>query len=329
MDQLLELIKNKTAVQVLREFTELQNQSWPLAATNYEGLKSVKEKQFQFEGFQVKVQFNPERMRSSAAKVDKQSIAERKCFLCNENHPVEQQAIAFGDQYVILVNPFPIFRTHFTISSNAHIDQQFLPNVKSMFEIAAAMEGFTVFYNGPECGASAPDHLHFQAGESSFMPVTEEYEQMKRPSGRQLFKGNETSVWAFDNYLRKMVSVETRSISEGLEVIEVFYRRFYEMQPEKAEPMLNVLCSFTGGKWTIHLFPRKLHRPSHFFAEGNDQLLISPASVDFGGVFITPRKEDFDKITKGDIEDIFSQVSLNQDTFLELTENIRKDLKSN
>ena len=322
MDQLLELIKNRSAVQVLREFTELQKLNWPLAATNYEGLKSVEEKQFQFDGFQVKVQFNPERMRSSAAKVDKQSIAERKCFLCNENRPVEQNAIAFGDQYVILVNPFPIFKTHFTISSNVHVDQQFLPNVKSMFEIAAAMEGFTVFYNGPECGASAPDHLHFQAGESSFLPVAEEYELLKNHSGRQLFSGKETSVWAFDNYLRKMVSVETHSVDEGLAIIEVFYKRFHELQPEKAEPMLNVLCSFSGGKWTVHLFPRKLHRPSHFFAEGIDQLLISPASVDFGGVFITPRKEDFDKITKKDIVAIFSEVSLNQNVFKELTENL-------
>jgi ATP adenylyltransferase/5',5'''-P-1,P-4-tetraphosphate phosphorylase II len=329
MDQLLDIIANtkKTTVRILGEFIESQKLAWPLAAANYEGLKSVEDKQFQFDGFQVKVQFNPERMRSSAAKVDKQSIAERKCFLCNENRPVEQQAIAFGDQFVILVNPFPIFRTHFTISSNAHIDQQFLPNVKSMFEITAAMEGFTVFYNGPECGASAPDHLHFQAGESSFMPVTEEYEQMKKHSGRQLFSGNETTVWTFDNYLRKMVSVETRSISEGLDVIEVFYKRFQELHPEKAEPMLNVLCSFSSGHWTIHLFPRKLHRPSQFFAEGNDQLLISPASVDFGGVFITPRKDDFDKITKEDIVDIFEQVSLDQDSFKKMTEKMKSELK--
>ncbi len=321
MEQLLEIIAktNKTPYQILTEFVENEKLLWPLAATNYEGLNSVEEKQFQFDGFRVKVQFNRERMRSSAAKVDKQSIADRKCFLCNENRPAEQQAIAFGDQFVILVNPFPIFRTHFTISSNAHVDQQFLPNLKSMFEIAAAMEGFTVFYNGPECGASAPDHLHFQAGESGFLPINEEFEQLKQHSGQVIFSGSEATVWSFDNYLRKMVSVETCSINEGSAIIEVFCRQFHELQPEKSEPMLNVLCSFSAGVWTIHLFPRKLHRPTQFFDEGNGQLLISPASVDFGGVFITPRKEDFDKIKKEDIEDIFSQITLNQDTFLELT----------
>ncbi|MDP3431530.1 MAG: DUF4922 domain-containing protein [Bacteroidota bacterium] len=325
MNQLLELIRKKSAAQVLREFAELQKLSWPLAATNYEGLKTVKEKQFQFDGFQVKVQFNPERMRSSAAKVDKQSIAERKCFLCIDNRPAEQDAIAFGNQFLILVNPFPIFNTHFTISCNSHIDQRFIPNVRSLLELARAMEGFTVFYNGPECGASAPDHLHFQAGENGFMPIGDEFDRLKS-SARKLFSGSTADVWAFDNYLRKMISVETNSMEVALKIIGIYYTHFQAMQPEKMEPMMNALCTFSGGKWTIHLFPRKLHRPRQFFAEGNDQLLISPASVDFGGVFITPRKVDFDKITIKDIEDIYNQVSLNPDAFQELTEKIRQDL---
>lgn len=327
MEQLLDIISrtNKSSNQIFHEFVESEKLLWPLAAANYNGLMSVEEKQFQFDGFQIKVQFNPERMRSSAAKVDKQSIAARKCFLCSENRPAEQDAIAFGDDFLILVNPFPIFQTHFTITCNSHIDQRFIPNVKSMLEIAAAMEGFTVFYNGPECGASAPDHLHFQAGESSFMPIAAEFEQLKSTS-RQLYSGAETQVWAFDHYLRKMISVETSSLDEALRIIGIYYTHFQAMQPEKVEPMMNALCSFSDGKWTIHLFPRKLHRPRQFFAEGNDQLLISPASVDFGGVFITPRKEDFDKITEEDIENIFNQVSLNQDTFQELTEKIRQDL---
>ncbi|MDP2891438.1 MAG: DUF4922 domain-containing protein, partial [Bacteroidota bacterium] len=251
--------------------------------------------------------------------------AARKCFLCGENRPAEQDAIAYGEHFLILVNPFPIFKNHFTISCNSHIDQRFIPNVQSFLELARAMEGFTVFYNGPECGASAPDHLHFQAGESSFMPIATEFEKLKSIS-RQLYSGAETQVWAFDNYLRKMISVETTSLEEGLRIIGIYYTHFQAMQPEKVEPMMNALCTFSDGKWTIHLFPRKLHRPRQFFAEGNDQLLISPASVDFGGVFITPRKEDFDKISKAVIVDIFKQVSLNQDAFQELTEKIGQDL---
>jgi ATP adenylyltransferase/5',5'''-P-1,P-4-tetraphosphate phosphorylase II len=327
MAQLLDIIKetNQPASQILTEFVKSEKLLWPLAAANYKGLNSVEEKQFQFDGFQIKVQFNPERMRSSAAKVDKKSIAARKCFLCNENRPVEQDAIAFGDDYLILVNPFPIFKTHFTISCNSHIDQRFIPNVRALLELAQAMEGFTVFYNGPECGASAPDHLHFQAGENGFMPVADDFERLK-PTARKLFSGELADVWAFDDYLRKLISIETVSIDEALRIIAIYYGHFQAMQPEKVEPMMNALCSFSGGKWIIHFFPRKLHRPSQFFAEGNDQLLISPASVDFGGVFITPRKEDFEKITKDDIADIFNQVTLNQDTFQELSEKIRLDL---
>ena len=327
MAQLIELSSktHKTAKQILGEFTESQIQTWPLAAANFKGLEKVEEKSFQFNGFQVRAQFNPERMRSSVAEVDKQSIAARKCFLCDENRPPEQDAIAFGDDFLILVNPFPIFKNHFTISCNRHVDQRFIPNVKMLLDLAEAMEGFTVFYNGPECGASAPDHLHFQAGESSFIPVTDDFERIK-PSGRILFLGKNTGVWAFDHYLRKMISVETNSMDEGLKVIDLYYKHFEAMQPEKIEPMMNALCSFSSGKWTIHLFPRKAHRPSHFYEEGEKQILISPGSVDFGGVFILPRHVDFDKITKENIVDILAQVCVSQDTFMELIEKMQNDL---
>ena len=329
MDQLLDIIKitNKPATQVLHEFVEAEKLIWPLAAANYKGLEKVEEKSFQFDGFQVMAQFNPERMRSSVAEVDKQSIAARKCFLCSENRPPEQDGISFGDDFLILVNPFPIFKNHFTISCNRHIDQRFIPNVKTLLELAKAMERFTVFYNGPECGASAPDHLHFQAGESNFMPIYEDFDHLKH-TARKLYSNDQTDVWAFDNYLRKMISIEINSMEEALKVINIYYKYFAAMQPEKVEPMMNVLCSFSDGWWTIHLFPRKAHRPTHFYEEGEKQILISPGSVDFGGVFILPRREDFDKISKENIVDILAQVCVDQDTFWELTEKISSDLNS-
>ncbi len=329
MAQLVDLIQNtnKTPTQILGEFTESQVQSWPLAAKNFKGLQKVEEKSFQFDGFEIRAQFNPERMRSSSAEVDKKSIAARKCFLCNGNRPKEQDAIAFGDDFLILVNPFPIFKNHFTISCNRHTDQRFIPNAKRLLELAKAMEGYTVFYNGPECGASAPDHLHFQAGESTFMPITSDFDRLKQ-SARKLYSGAKTEVWAFDNYLRKMISIESASMEEALKIVGIYYSPFQAMQPEKAEPMMNALCSWSNGRWTIHLFPRKAHRPSHFYAEGESQILISPGSVDFGGVFILPRREDFDKISKENIVDILAQVCVDQDTFIELTEKIRTDMEN-
>lgn len=317
----------KSGRQLLLDFQTLQLGVWPMAAANYEGLRKIEEKSFVFSGFRVKVQFNPERIRSSAAKVDQKSIAERACFLCGKNRPAEQKVVEWEGRYHILLNPFPIFRHHFTIAAIEHIDQRFYGGMVDMLMIAADMEGFTLFYNGPECGASAPDHLHFQAGENSFMPVESEFKKLKTNDNNLLLSTEKSKIWAFDHYLRNMVSIETSDMIEGIKALEFIFDKLGTFQPEKEEPMLNVLCYFREGRWIIHLFPRKLHRPSHFFAEGGAQILLSPASVDFGGVFITPRKEDFDKITAADIADIFGQVTLDKVNFEQLKESISNELK--
>ncbi len=317
----------KSGRKLLLDFQTLQLEIWPMAASNYSGLQKIEEKSFFFSGFRIKVQFNPERIRSSAAKVDQKSIEERACFLCDENRPAEQKSIDWEGRYNILLNPYPIFRHHFTIASIEHTDQRFYGGMVDMLMIAADLEGFTLFYNGPECGASAPDHLHFQAGENSFLPVETEFKKLKSNNSCILIASEKTTVWAFDNYLRKMISVETSDLIEGIKTIEFIFNKLSTFQPGKEEPMINVLCWFREGKWTIHLFPRKLHRPSQFYTEGEAQLLISPASVDFGGVFITPRKEDFDKISAHDIADIFAQVTIDQPLFDQVKTAIRHELK--
>lgn len=307
-----------------KNFLIEQNHTWKLSADNYRGLNHVEERTFNFDGFRIKVQFNPERMSSSVAKVDTQSIAARKCFLCGENRPAEQMSLDLGNDFILLVNPFPIFKTHFTIPSVQHIPQRFISSLKAMLTISQQMEEYLLFYNGPECGASAPDHLHFQAGETGFLPVESEFNTLKAIPGSLLHQSDQLKIWAFDNYLRKMISFETGALDQTIEAITTVYERFSQMQPQKAEPMINLLCYFSKGKWVVHLFPRKLHRPSQFFAEGDKQLLISPASVDFGGVFITPRREDFDKIRIEDIADMFNQVSLDEENFQILKETIGK-----
>jgi ATP adenylyltransferase/5',5'''-P-1,P-4-tetraphosphate phosphorylase II len=305
-----------------RDFLLEQNQTWEMSAINYRGLDLVEEKEFLIDGYKIKVQFNPQRIRSSAAKVDQHSIAARKCFLCAENRPVVQKSLDLGNDFILLVNPFPIFQTHFTIPSIHHIPQLLIPSLKVMFDIARQMEGYLLFYNGPECGASAPDHLHFQAGEAGFLPVESEVERLKLTDGSLLTDNKNLKIWAFSGYLRKMITVETDILNQGIAAIEKVFTRFREIQSEKVEPMVNLLCYFKEGKWIIHLFPRKLHRPEQYFAQGEDQLLISPASVDFGGVFITPRREDFDKITAEDVIDIFNQTSLDNENFQILRQTI-------
>ena len=156
------------------------------------------------------------------------------------------------------------------------------------------------------------------------MPVEEEFETMKFQSESLLCHSDALKIWAFGNYIRKMISFETDDLKLGISAVEYLIRGFSEIQPEKVEPMMNLLCHFKDEKWILHLFPRKLHRPSQYFEQGDKQLLISPGAVDFGGVFITPRREDFDKITATDILDIFRQVSLDEAGFQYLRQSISK-----
>ncbi|PKQ66820.1 hypothetical protein BZG01_09860 [Labilibaculum manganireducens] len=326
INKLENLLEEKSSTQILGDFLNDQLINWPLATGNYKGLEKVEEKEFQFDGYTIKVQFNPERIRSSAAKVDQKSIENRACFLCLDKLPKEQAGIAQGDDFVILVNPFPIIPQHFTIPKVDHVDQSFEENVSGMLSLAKNMQGYTLFYNGPKCGASAPDHMHFQAGNKDFMPVETEYAVLKNLQSELLSNSNQFEMRAFSNYLRKMISIESESEIEMMKAVSVFYQTFSVMQPEEKEPMLNAICSFVDGKYSMHLFPRKLHRPSQYFAEGDQQLLISPASVDFGGVFITPRREDFEKITSDDIVDIFKQVSVDDEFFQSLCKKLRVNL---
>ncbi len=326
IDKLENLLDDRTSVEVLSDFLQQQVIDWPLASGNYKGLEKVEEKEFQFDGFTIKVQFNPERIRSSAAKVDKKSIANRNCFLCLDKLPSGQSGIAQANDFVILVNPFPIIKAHFTIPKVDHVDQCFRDNLSSMLLLAKDMQGYTLFYNGPKCGASAPDHMHFQAGNKDFMPVEQEYFSMKYTQAEILKGSSKLEVRAFHNYLRKMISIESESSDEMIKAVSAVYSEFSQMQSDEKEPMLNAICSFVDGKYLMHLFPRKLHRPAQYFAEGNEQLLISPASVDFGGVFITPRREDFDKITEDDIADIFNQVSVDNKFFNQLCDSVKKNL---
>ncbi|WP_461630981.1 DUF4922 domain-containing protein [Labilibaculum euxinus] len=326
INKLENLLEEKSSTQILGDFLNDQLRNWPLATGNYKGLEKVEEKEFQFDGYKIKVQFNPERIRSSAAKVDQKSIENRACFLCLDKLPKEQGGIAQGDDFVILVNPFPIIPQHFTIPKIDHVDQSFEENVSGMLSLAKNMQGYTLFYNGPKCGASAPDHMHFQAGNKYFMPVETEYAVLKNLQSELLSDSNQFEMRAFPNYLRKMISIESENEKEMMKAVSVFYQTFSAMQPEEKEPMLNAICFFSDGKYSMHLFPRKLHRPSQYFAEGDQQLLISPASVDFGGVFITPRREDFEKITSEDIVDIFKQVSVDDEFFGTLCEKLRAKL---
>lgn len=282
-------------IQVNNLFTS-QLQNWELAQKNFSDLHSVCSKTVDFGTFQIVVQFNPARMVSSGAKVDSKTIAERPCFLCAENRPQEQQGVGFGD-YTILVNPFPIFPQHFTIPRRKHVPQLIKPYFADMLTLAQALPELVIFYNGAKCGASAPDHMHFQAGTKLFLPVVQDYFRLKTSVVN-------TPYFTIPTYLRTVVVLESQTIASA----ERDFCELYSMlQVDSEEPMMNVVCFYKNNTFYTLVFPRANFRPWQYTAEGDEQLLVSPATVEMSGVFITPVHAHFERITKDDIRDILQQ----------------------
>jgi ATP adenylyltransferase/5',5'''-P-1,P-4-tetraphosphate phosphorylase II len=299
---------------------ENQLRDWELASVNYHDLNKIRVKVFSFENFEISLQFNPKRMLSSAAKVDARSIEARPCFLCSHNRPVQQQGIIFRDDYIILVNPFPIFPKHLTVPSLVHRDQRIRENFADMLHLSRALPGYVVFYNGPLCGASAPDHFHFQAGLKGLMPLERDFSD----PGRCIFleKRDGIKLYRWQQYLRNLLTMQGKDLPALTGFFNKLYAQLQALQTGSGEPMMNILAWFENDEWVVHVFPRKMHRPSQYFEEGSRKIVISPASVDLGGAFIVPRQEDFEKIGSGDIADILRQVCLDDTGFMELMKGI-------
>jgi hypothetical protein len=329
-------VLNKSFSKNISEFFKAQMGEWELAAGNFRQLENVKTRHLLFGGFEVLVQFNPERLKSTAAKTDSDSIQARPCFLCEKNRPPQQREMPFDDQFTVLVNPYPIFRRHLTIVSRNHVEQRIMNSFGSMLSIAGALPDYVVFYNGPQCGASAPDHLHFQAVSRGYMPLEKDYESQQFT--HRILSGPGYGILNWTGYLRGIITLEGREKKTLESLFESVYESLQpgpvsqpgtEPEPEpgtvsqpepggqsrnsEAEPMMNILVYRTGETLTVHIFPRKQHRPRQFYASGRDKITISPASVDLGGLVITPREEDFHKVTENDIADIFRQVCLQEE----------------
>ena len=315
---------------------------WETARNNYEALKQVKTKELDVNGAKFKVQFNPARIVSSGAKVDAKSIQERKCFLCAENRPKVQEGIEFnptqppqrgGDYrisniftnnefllqnppfggrggYTILINPFPIFPKHFTIPDVEHVPQLILGRFGDMLDLAEKMDDYLIFYNGPKCGASAPDHVHFQAGNKGFLPIEKEWRN-------HIVEKINDSLFAV-NYGFPTFVIETTEKEECVQIFEKIYQNL-EIKEGEDEPMMNILAWFEGNKYVAVVIPRAKHRPDCYFADGEKNILISPASVDLGGVFITPLEKDFEKISAENVAEILGEVCLDEREFSPLT----------
>ncbi|HOC57910.1 MAG TPA: DUF4922 domain-containing protein [Verrucomicrobiota bacterium] len=289
---------------------------WELLRNGYDTLRTVRTKVFDFDRFHIKVQFNPGRMISTAAKVDATSIKERKCFLCTENLPAVQRGITCEGDYLVLCNPFPIFPEHFTISCLRHTPQVIRDSFATFLKITRDLgTRYLVLYNGPRCGASAPDHLHFQAGNRSSVPLDAEFEGMRAAYTTQLFESDTLRAWSVENCLRHFITLESPDAGTLQKSFDALYAVIQEGGQAGEEPMMNILGFHANEEWRIHVFPRAKHRPAFYFLEGDGKLLISPAAVEMGGICTTPREQDFEKVTREHIVEMYKEVCVSQDRF--------------
>ena len=285
-----------------------QKENWPDLAGGYEALGEARLREIRGDGWGVKIQFNPRRIVSSGARIDPETIRRRPCFLCLDHLPPEQQAILYRDDYLVLCNPMPIFPGHLTIAHRCHLPQSLSDHLGIFLRLAADFgPQTTVFYNGPRCGASAPDHLHFQAAPAGLLPAEEEILNPRKRVGMRRRDGVEISRTAG---LRRGILViegkEEGSVAAAAgEVIGALGRS----TSSDGEPLLNILCTRTGEGWRLILFPRRKHRPDAYFRERKEGLLISPGAVDMGGMIITSREEDFLALTPDLVRGIFREVA--------------------
>lgn len=304
-----------------------QEESWDLLAKNYRELSVVRSRDISINDSSYRLQFNPGRIVSTSANVDEQTIRARACFLCAANLPAPQRGLQYDNDFIILCNPYPIFAEHFTIPHREHLPQQIGDSFPTLLRLAKDLsERYVVLYNGPRCGASAPDHLHFQAGEKGFMPIEDEYEDVITSEGEKIADVNGMLVFTVEKFLRRFVSLESDNATLLQKAFALFSRTFQEVAATNDEPMLNIICSFQDGEWRVIIFPRAQHRPSFFFEEGERKILISPAAVDLGGVVITPVEKDFRGVTKEHLVQMFEEVTLAREPFAVLADRLSATL---
>lgn len=296
----------------LRKFANSQLSQWPLARDNYRALKEVREKELEVGGLRVRVLFNPARAISSKAKTDPASISARPCFLCQSNRPKEQMFLPFegakGKKYHILVNPFPIFQNHFVIAADNHTPQSIWHRCADMLRLCRKFKDFTFIYNGPKCGASAPDHCHFQAFPAKLLPLEQDIragrglQYITHVQDAELFKYNHFAggVFFVSGFTRKSTAKMAYRLLDCAPVPE-----------GDTEPRFNLFAWYSGGRYNCIVVMRKCHRSSHYSSpDPAKQLSMSPGCVDVGGVFITVESADFEKLDSKLLGDMLGEVTI-------------------
>lgn len=276
----------------ISRFFNRQLEMWEDARHRFRDLKHVEVRQL---SDQLKVQFNPARIVSTGAKIDKHTLGERPCFLCERNRPKEQMTKQIDDHFQLLVNPFPILPVHFTIPATKHQPQSIYRHYGEMHRLLSLHSELMVFYNGPKCGASAPDHLHFQAGTSGVLPLQTNWQRLSRNLTDVISLTDEEKISVLHDFLVPAFVIISKSEDSDEELFHRLYRSM-PMRSDESEPMMNIIAWRKGDEFISVVIPREKHRPDAYFAEGEAQMMVSPGALDMAGLIITPREEDFSKI---------------------------------
>ena len=276
----------------ISRFFNRQLEMWEDARHRFRDLKHVEVRQL---SDQLKVQFNPARIVSTGAKIDKHTLGERPCFLCERNRPKEQMTKQIDDHFQLLVNPFPILPVHFTIPATKHQPQSIYRHYGEMHRLLSLHSELMVFYNGPKCGASAPDHLHFQAGTSGVLPLQTNWQRLSRNLTDVISLTDEEKISVLRDFLVPAFVIISKSEDSDEELFHRLYRSM-PMRGDESEPMMNIIAWRKDDEFISVVIPREKHRPDAYFAEGEAQMMVSPGALDMAGLIITPREEDFSKI---------------------------------
>jgi ATP adenylyltransferase/5',5'''-P-1,P-4-tetraphosphate phosphorylase II len=305
-------VSKESLVDLSHALLKQQLSSWPQLIEGYHGLKQVRTHEIELHSHIISVQHNPKRIVSTGAKVDPQSISERKCFLCLDNLSPDQMGILYRDKFVVLCNPFPIVDKHLTIPYLEHIPQSIEGVVPVFLDLAREMApAFTMFYNGPKCGASAPDHLHFQACPSGVVPVERVASHNGRENRRLIGEVSLSSLKFAGQYV---IVIEGKNEIQLQDVFMKLVASMRRVLRVSDEPMMNVFCLYVDSMWRIIVFVRQKHRPGAFFKEGDGRVVISPAALDLGGVIVTPIDKDFERMDASMLHDVFSEVLVGPST---------------
>ena len=293
----------------ISRFFNRQMEKWADARHRFRDLKHVETHQL---SDQLKVQWNPARIVSTGAKIDKKTLGDRPCFLCDKNHPKEQISKQIDERFLLLVNPFPILPVHFTIPARKHQPQSIYKNYGEMHRFLSLHSELMVFYNGPKCGASAPDHLHFQAGTSGILPLQANWQRLSRNLTDIISLNDDEKIALIHDFVVPAFVI----ISKSEDSDEALFQRLYKSMPvrgDETEPMMNIIAWRKGDEYISVVIPREKHRPEAYFAEGDAQMMVSPGALDMSGLIITPREEDFRKLTEESATAILQECGVSTD----------------